>query len=119
MEHHNRNNKGGRPKLKVKRNERISVRCSLLEAKIILNKAKRVNLSKSEFMRESALRSKVVSKTFPKDILQFKAEINHLASNMNQIAKSANQKNYLNKEEIIQLNTILVDLKIISNKILN
>lgn len=82
--------------------------CTLSERKQIEEKAVGANLSISEFLRVLALHGKVDNriKVLPKEVLLFTATLNHLAANINQIAKQANQFGFLNpmeKEEFILL----------------
>ena len=54
-------NKGGRPKKAVKKDQILAVKCSLFERKAIEARAKSVNLTVSEYLREMALTGKVVA----------------------------------------------------------
>ena len=85
-------NKGGRPKKTIKKECRVSVRCSLIQRKAIQAKAKSVNYSVSEFLLKMGLIGKIdrQEKTLPKEILQLTGMLNHLAANLNQIAKKRN-----------------------------
>jgi hypothetical protein len=84
--------KGGRPKKTIKKECRVSVRCSLIQRKAIQAKAKSVNYSVSEFLLKMGLTGKIdrQEKVLPKEILQFTGTLNHLAANLNQIAKKRN-----------------------------
>ena len=85
-------NKGGRPKKTIKKECRVSVRCSLIQRKAIQAKAKSVNYSVSEFLLKMGLTGKIdrQEKVLPKEILQLTGTLNHLAANLNQIAKKRN-----------------------------
>ncbi len=98
-------NKGGRPIKPVKRNQLLGVKCSILEKKTIQIKAKYTGLTVSEFLRNLGLTCKVdrPKKIIPKEILQFTGTLNHLAANLNQIAKKRNQIDELNALERAQL----------------
>ncbi|UKJ07931.1 plasmid mobilization protein [Solitalea lacus] len=87
-----RKNKGGRPKKTVKKDQLLAVRCTLYERRIIEAKANSVSLSVSEYFREIAINGKVDKrlKVLPKEVLLFTATLNHLAANLNQIAKKRN-----------------------------
>jgi hypothetical protein len=91
MKQHKRN-KGGRPKKRVKQDQLLSVKCSLLERKAIEVKAEMANLSVSAYLRKMGLTGKIDrrEKVLPKEILQLTATLNHLAANLNQIAKKRN-----------------------------
>lgn len=88
MDTMNYKNKGGRPKKTVKRSHRLRVACTTLELVIIEEKAKQVQLTISEFLREAALNNQVIAKqkTLPKEVLGFTANLNHLAANINSLA---------------------------------
>ena len=75
--------------------------CTTSERKIIEDKAKLANVSISQFFRELALQGQVDRKikVLPKEVLLFTANLNHLAANMNQIAKKRNQNDELNAIE--------------------
>lgn len=94
-------NKGGRPKKENKRSQQLAVMCTPAERKIIEDKAKLANVSISQFLRELAVQGQVDRKikVLPKEVLLFTATLNHLAANMNQVAKKRNQNDELNAIE--------------------
>ena len=108
-----RKNKGGRPKKDIKRDEQLAVMCTMIERKLIKEKASASNISVSEFLRTLALNGQVDRKikVLPKEVLLFTATLNHLAANMNQIAKSRNQNDELNAFERDNLNELSIDIK--------
>ena len=85
-------NKGGRPKKAVKRDQLVAIKCTLYERKVIEARAKSANLSVSEYLREIGLTGKIDrrNKALPKEVLSFTAMLNHMAANLNQIAKKRN-----------------------------
>lgn len=85
-------NKGGRPRKDVKRDQQLGVLCTSDERKCIEDKAKAANLSVSEFLRALGLNSQVVRriKTIPAEVLAFKGTLNHIAANINQLARKQN-----------------------------
>src|SRR5664280_124167 len=93
--------KGGRPKQAVCRNQQLAVMCTLIERTIIEHKAKTSGMSTSEFLRTLAFKGQVDRKikTLPKEVLLFTATLNHLAANMNQVAKKRNGADELNAIE--------------------
>jgi hypothetical protein len=105
--------KGGRPRKEVKRDEQLAVMCTLIERTIIEHKAKSVNLSVSEFLRTLALKGQVDSrkKVLPKEVLQGIASVNHIAANVNQIAKKRNSFDELDAIERAELQWIVGHLK--------
>jgi hypothetical protein len=96
-----RKNKGGRPKKAIKQNHFIGVKCSLVEKTILRQKAKAAGLTLSEFLRESGLKGQAVRKikALPKEVLQLAGTLNHLAANLNQVAKKRNRMDELNALE--------------------
>jgi hypothetical protein len=84
-------NKGGRPKKAVKKDQIIAFKCSLYERRPIEARAKSAHLSPSEYIREISLTGKIdrQEKALPREVLDFTGTLNHLAANLNQIAKKA------------------------------
>lgn len=98
-------NRGGRPKKAIKRDQLMAIKCTLYERKIIESKAKKVNLTVSEYLREIGLTGKIDyrNKALPKEILSFTGMLNHMAANLNQIAKKRNSNDELNPLERAEL----------------
>jgi hypothetical protein len=115
---HNKN-KGGRPKKEIKRDQQLAVMCTLIERKIIEYKAKQANCCISEYLRELALKGQVDRKIkiIPKEILQLSATLNHIAANLNQIAKKRNREEDLDAIERAELNILSNGLKTIAVQI--
>jgi hypothetical protein len=84
--------KGGRSKKVVKRNQPLTVKCNIIERKVIERKAKQAGRTVSEYLRTMGLAGKIdrSEKLIPKEILEYKGILNHIAANVNQIAKKAN-----------------------------
>jgi hypothetical protein len=80
---------GGRPKKAVRRDQQLAVMCTRLERKVVQMKAGVAGLSVSEYLRTLALKGKVDAraKALPKEVLLFTATLNHLAANLNQVAR--------------------------------
>ena len=114
-------NKGGRPKKGLKKECRVSVRCSFIQRKAIQAKARAVNFSVSEYLLTMGLTGKIdrQEKTLPKEILKFTGTLNHLAANLNQIAKKRNGIEPLNAFERADLLVQSNDLKQLSLTIKN
>jgi hypothetical protein len=91
-------NKGGRPKKAVKKDQLLAVKCSLFERRAIEARAKSTNLNTSEYLREMALTGKIDrrEKALPKEVLELTGTLNHMAANLNQIAKKRNGVEELN-----------------------
>ena len=106
-------NKGGRPKKAVKKDQILAVKCSLFERRAIEARAKSTNLTVSEYLREMALTGKIDirRKTFPKEVLALGGTFNHIAANLNQIAKKRNSGEELNALERAELKVQSGELK--------
>lgn len=93
--------KGGRPEKAVKRNKIIALKCTIDERDIIIERAATVHLSVSEFLRELALTGKIEGrkKALPPEVLRLTATMNHLAANLNQIARRRNTNDELSAVE--------------------
>lgn len=98
-------NKGGRPKKVVKRDQLLAIKCTLYERRIIEAKAKKSNLSVSEYLREVGTTTKVDfrNKALPKEVLSLTGMLNHMAANLNQIAKKRNSNIELSPLERAEL----------------
>jgi hypothetical protein len=114
-----KNKKGGRPRKAVKKDQLLGVKCSLVERKVIEYKARENNFSVSEYLRKLGLSGKVdmKMKTLSKDILQFKGTLNHLAANLNQVAKKRNMNDELNPLERASLEHQSKEIKQLVNDI--
>jgi hypothetical protein len=112
-------NKGGRPKKAVKKDQLIAVKCSLFERRAIEARAKSANLSVSEYLREIALTGKIDrrEKALPKEVLALTGTLNHMAANLNQIAKKRNSNEELNALERAELKVQSGELKGIAKQI--
>ena len=108
-------NKGGRPKKLIRRNEQLAVMCTLVERKVIEYKAKAANVSISEYLRTLGLKGQVDMKikALPKEILEFKGTLNHMAANLNQVARKANREesfNDMERDEFLMLSKEILEL---------
>ena len=86
----------------------MSVKCSLVERRVIEYKAEKAGVSVSEYFRTLALKGQVDTrrKELPKEVLYFTGTLNHLAANMNQVAKKRNREepfNAMERDELFQL----------------
>lgn len=108
-----KNNKGGRPKVKVKRDQQLAVMCTLTERNLIEEKAKQANSPVSVWLRSLALQGQTGSnkKSIPKEVLLFTATLNHLAANINQLTKKHNQYDLFSDAEINQLQQLIKEVK--------
>ena len=112
-------NKGGRPKKAVKKDQLLAIKCSLYERRAIEARAKSVHLTTSEYLREIGLTGKIDSheKALPKEVLALIGTINHMAANLNQIAKKRNGFEELNALERATLKVQSGELKQIAAQI--
>lgn len=83
-------NKGGRPKASLKRSNHLTVMCTIMEKKIIQMNARKAGTNISVFLRTLGLNERVKVKTLPKEVLQLTGTLNHVAANLNQIARKRN-----------------------------
>jgi hypothetical protein len=110
-------NKAGRPKKKVTMQEQLAVMCTVIDRKIIEHKAKKAGMSISSFLREIGLKGEVNVKTYPKEILAFTGRLNHLAANINQIAKKRNLNESLSPIDRAELKMLSEEIKELSIQI--
>lgn len=112
-------NKGGRPSKEVRQDNFIGVKCSLMEKNLLQRKAKILGLTLSEYLRESGLKGQAVSKikALPQEVLQITGTLNHLAANLNQIAKKRNGIEQLDALERASLEVQSRDLKRLADAI--
>jgi phage-related minor tail protein len=112
-------NKGGRPRKAVKKDQLLAVKCSLFERRAIEARAKSACLTVSEYLREIAMTGKIDrrEKALPKEVLALTGTLNHLASNLNQIAKKRNSNEELNALERAELKVQSGELKGIAKQI--
>ena len=112
-------NRGGRPKKAVRREEQLAVMCNKMERMIIAHHAKSANQTISEYLRNLGLNRKIdmQKKVLPKEVLLFTATLNHLAANMNQVAKKRNQHDELNALERAELQHLAGNIKQLASDI--
>jgi hypothetical protein len=105
--------KGGRPKKEHKRRQITAAMCTVLEKKMIGINAKNAGMTVSEFLRELGLKTRlrVRIKTLPKEVLQLTGTLNHIAANINQLARKRNSGQELNALERAMLNQQVRDLQ--------
>ena len=111
--------KGGRPKKLVRKTEQLALMCSSVERKIIEHKARQVGVKVSQFLRELALDGKLETRrnTFPKEVLLFTATLNHLAANVNQVARKRNREEAFSEMERAEWLLLAEDVKKMAEKI--
>ncbi|GAC1599233.1 MAG: hypothetical protein NVS3B8_11800 [Chitinophagaceae bacterium] len=104
---------GGRPQKPVKRDQQLAVMCNRIERTIIELKAKKTNVSVSEVLRTLALKGQVDTRenSLPQKVLLFTATLNHLAANINHVAKRRNRGDDLNALERAELQVLSGQIK--------
>jgi hypothetical protein len=111
-------NRGGRPRKQVRQDEQLALMCTHAERTLIELKAAQAGLTISGYLRSRALTGEVVSrKTLPMEVLQLSGTLNHLAANLNQIAKKRNSFEQLDEEQRAQLNQQSSELKALAEQI--
>ena len=105
--------KGGRPKKTVKRNYALTVKCNIIERKVIIRKAKDAGLTVSEYLRYSGLTGKIdrQKKTVPPEILEYKGTLNHIAANFNQVTRKINCNQLLLEGDVSILFKAPIEIK--------
>lgn len=113
--------KGGRPIKTIKKDCRVSIRCSFIQRKAIQAKAKSVNFSVSEYLLKMGLTGNIDrrEKVLPKEILQLIGTMNHTSANLNQIAKKRNGIEPLTAFDRANLLVQSADLKQLAEAIKN
>lgn len=112
-------NKGGRPKVAIKKDQMIPVKCSSMEKTIIKGKARATRLTASEFLRQLGLDGKIDRRQndYPKEVLKLTILLSNVASNINQIAKKLNSTGQFTPYWQEQLNFHLQELDKIEEQI--
>jgi hypothetical protein len=112
---------GGRPRKAVKKDQTITVHCTIIELKLIVAKSKQAGYTASEYLCGVGVNGKIDmrSKALPKEVLQLTGALNHLAANLNQIAKKRNGIEELNALERAGLEVQSRDLKRLAEEIKN
>ncbi len=86
--------KGGRPKVRVRRETHVKVRLTATERFLIAGKAKDASMRLSDWIRAAARAAKVVARLKPED-LQIMRMLAGLANNLNQLTKLAHKDGIL------------------------
>jgi hypothetical protein len=86
--------KGGRPKVRVRRETHVKVRLTATERFLIAAKAKDAGMRLSDWIRAAARTAKVVARLKPED-LQIMRMLTGMANNLNQLTKLAHRDGIL------------------------
>ncbi len=105
--------KTGRPLKAIKKNQQLAVMCTELERRIIQQKASKANCSISQFLRELGVSAKVELriKSIDPEVLAFSGMLNHVAANLNQIARKRNMDEELSAIQRAELNYLSSEIK--------
>ncbi|TDH23980.1 mobilization protein [Segetibacter sp. 3557_3] len=100
-----RRSKGGRPGKEVKREALLGVKCTKTERFVIKAKAEKAQLTVSEYLRQMGINGKIdmLKRALPPEVLRLTGTLNHMAANLNQIAKKRNSFEELNAIERAEL----------------
>jgi Ribbon-helix-helix protein, copG family. len=98
-------NKGGRRPVENKMDQLIPVKCTAEQREEIQERAAKAGMTVSEYLREIGTKGRIEKRliVFPKEVLQLTGNLNHLAANLNQIAKRRNSFEQLSSEELLTL----------------
>lgn len=91
---HERKSKGGRPKLKVKRDKVLRIRISATELFLIRSKAREAGMRASTWIRKAAGSARIAPRWSPEQ-MQLLRMLSGIANNLNQLAKQANARRLL------------------------
>jgi hypothetical protein len=86
--------KGGRPKVRVRRETHVKVRMTATDRFMIAAKAKDAGMRLSDWIRAAARAAKVVARLKPED-LQIMRMLTGMANNLNQLTKLAHRDGIL------------------------
>jgi hypothetical protein len=86
--------KGGRPKVRVRRETHVKVRLTATERFLIAGKARDAGMRLSDWIRAAARAAKVVARLKPED-LQIMRMLTGMANNLNQLTKLAHRDGIL------------------------
>lgn len=95
-------NKGGRPKKKVKRDQRLTVNLSRSEAVLIKKYAAETGKSASEYLLEKGLQHELKNKLSDEERQLFQQVVG-MANNLNQLTKLAHERNRSIAIELVKL----------------
>lgn len=89
------------------KNERIELRVSKNEKKLISKKASELNISNSAYILQCVRQNRIVTLNSVKDVVH---QLYKIGTNVNQIATKANSINYISKDEIKKTQDLLTSV---------
>lgn len=95
------------------KNERIELRVSINEKKLISKKASELNISNSAYILQCVRQNRIITLDGVKDVVR---QLYKIGANINQIAAKANSINYISKDEIKKTQDLLTSVFSIIDK---
>ncbi len=89
------------------KNERIELRVSKNEKKLISKKSSELNISNSAYILQCVRQNRIVTLNGVKDVVR---QLYKIGTNVNQIATKANSINYISKDEIKKTQDLLTSV---------
>lgn len=89
------------------KNERIELRVSKNEKKLISKKASELNISNSAYILQCVRQNRIVTLNGVKDVVR---QLYKIGTNVNQIATKANSINYISKDEVKKTQDLLTSV---------
>ena len=89
------------------KNERIELRVSINEKKLISKKASELNISNSAYIFQCVRQNRIITLDGVKDVVR---QLYKIGANINQIAAKANSINYISKDEIKKTQDLLTSV---------
>lgn len=89
------------------KNERIELRVSKNEKKLISKKASELNISNSAYILQCVRQNRIITLDGVKDVVR---QLYKIGANINQIAAKANSINYISKDEIKKTQDLLTSV---------
>ena len=89
------------------KNERIELRVSINEKKLISKKAAELNISNSAYILQCVRQNRIITLDGVKDVVR---QLYKIGANINQIAAKANSINYISKDEIKKTQDLLTSV---------
>lgn len=89
------------------KNERIELRVSINEKKLISKKASELNISNSAYILQCVRQNRIITLDGVRDVVR---QLYKIGANINQIAAKANSINYISKDEIKKTQDLLTSV---------
>ncbi|WP_423736535.1 plasmid mobilization protein [Chitinophaga caseinilytica] len=86
--------KGGRPRLPVKKERRVSIRLTDAEFYILMRRSREAGMNLAQFIRDAAIKANIIARPQLKDHTFFR-EVIGISTNLNQVARAVNRQELL------------------------